>query len=88
MYVPRCQRGAVARTLLCIVANVLLHLFRSILLAEFEGVPYCLVAMGDGSLFYFHVHLKSGLLTEKKKVGSIWHCIVCSGCVWDVLELD
>ncbi|XP_043235477.1 DNA damage-binding protein 1-like isoform X1 [Amphibalanus amphitrite] len=41
---------------------------RSILLAEFEGVPYCLVAMGDGSLFYFHVHLKSGLLTEKKKV--------------------
>ncbi|XP_037087603.1 DNA damage-binding protein 1-like [Pollicipes pollicipes] len=41
---------------------------RSILLAEFEGVPYCLVAMGDGSLFYFHVHLETGMLTEKKKV--------------------
>ena len=33
---------------------------RSILLSTFEGVHYVLVALGDGSLFYFHVDEHKG----------------------------
>ena len=33
---------------------------RSILLSTFEGVHYVLVAVGDGSLFYFHVDEHKG----------------------------
>ncbi|KAK7098349.1 DNA damage-binding protein 1-like isoform X2 [Littorina saxatilis] len=41
---------------------------RSILMATFEGLRYLLVALGDGSLFYFSLNPTTGLLTNKKKV--------------------
>lgn len=41
---------------------------RSILLCEFEGTSYCLVAMGDGSLVYFLIDRSTGVLSDKKKV--------------------
>ncbi|XP_012942382.1 DNA damage-binding protein 1 isoform X2 [Aplysia californica] len=41
---------------------------RSILMATFEGVQYLLCALGDGSLFYFILDVKTGYLSEKKKV--------------------
>nr|CAG4642998.1 EOG090X00HD [Ilyocryptus agilis] len=41
---------------------------RSILMAVFEGTPYLLVALGDGSLFYFSMNPITKLLGDRKKV--------------------
>jgi len=41
---------------------------RSILMALFEGIPYLLVALGDGSLFYFSMNSTTKLLGDRKKV--------------------
>ena len=41
---------------------------RSIIATTFEGTPYLLCALGDGSLYYFLLDAKTGILTEKKKV--------------------
>jgi len=41
---------------------------RSVLMTEFEGTPYLLCALGDGSLFYFLLDVTSGALTDRKKV--------------------
>ncbi|XP_071830754.1 DNA damage-binding protein 1-like [Apostichopus japonicus] len=41
---------------------------RSVLLARFEGQPYLLCALGDGSLFYFSLTLETGRLSERKRV--------------------
>ncbi|XP_052801738.1 DNA damage-binding protein 1-like [Mya arenaria] len=41
---------------------------RSILMTTFEGIHYLLCALGDGSLFYFHLNIVTGYLTDKKKV--------------------
>ncbi|KAF6018031.1 DDB1 [Bugula neritina] len=41
---------------------------RSILMATFEMNPYLLCALGDGSLFYFHLDKDTGLVSGKKKV--------------------
>ncbi|XP_025085056.1 DNA damage-binding protein 1-like [Pomacea canaliculata] len=41
---------------------------RSILMSTFEGLHYLLVALGDGSLFYFSLNPDTGMLSEKKKV--------------------
>ncbi|KAI5740244.1 hypothetical protein M8J76_002026 [Diaphorina citri] len=41
---------------------------RSILMTCFEGHCYLLVALGDGSMFYFSLDPASGRLTDKKKV--------------------
>ncbi|XP_013398068.1 DNA damage-binding protein 1 isoform X2 [Lingula anatina] len=41
---------------------------RSILMTPFEGIHYLLVALGDGSLFYFNMDVKTGYLRDKKKV--------------------
>lgn len=35
---------------------------RSVLFADFEGVPYLLCALGDGQLHNFHVDATSGAL--------------------------
>ena len=41
---------------------------RSLIAASFEGIPYLLCALGDGSLFYFNLNPKTGELTDRKKV--------------------
>lgn len=41
---------------------------RSILMARFEGIDYLLVALGDGSMFYFHFLANKDKLMDKKKV--------------------
>lgn len=41
---------------------------RSILITCFEGHAYLLVALGDGSMFYFSLDATNGRLTDKKKV--------------------
>lgn len=41
---------------------------RSILMTLFEGTPYLLVALGDGSLFYFSMNPATKLLGDRKKV--------------------
>jgi len=41
---------------------------RSILMAVFEGTPYLLVALGDGSLFYFTINPVTKALGDRKKV--------------------
>lgn len=41
---------------------------RSILMTSFEGIRYLLCALGDGSLFYFILNIKTGFLSERKKV--------------------
>ena len=41
---------------------------RSVLFADFEGVPYLLTALGDGQLLNFHVDASSGVLSERKKI--------------------
>jgi len=41
---------------------------RSLIAASFEGIPYLLCALGDGSLYYFLLNAKTGELTDKKKV--------------------
>nr|CAG4640606.1 EOG090X00HD [Eulimnadia texana] len=41
---------------------------RSILMSLFEGSPYLLVALGDGSLFYFSMNPITGALGDRKKV--------------------
>ena len=41
---------------------------RSLIAASFEGIPYLLCALGDGSLFYFNLNAQTGELTDKKKV--------------------
>jgi DNA damage-binding protein 1 len=33
---------------------------RSILMTTFEGIHYLLCALGDGSLFYFHLNIHTG----------------------------
>ena len=43
---------------------------RSILMALFEGTPYLLVALGDGSLFYFSMNPVTKLLGDRKKVNA------------------
>ena len=43
---------------------------RSILMALFEGIPYLLVALGDGSLFYFSMNSTNKLVGDRKKVVS------------------
>ncbi len=35
---------------------------RSVLFAQFEGVPYLLCALGDGHLFTFHIKAQTGTL--------------------------
>ena len=41
---------------------------RSILMATFDNSYYLLVAMGDGSLFYYTFGAESGFTYDKKKV--------------------
>ncbi|VVC45761.1 Hypothetical protein CINCED_3A017720 [Cinara cedri] len=41
---------------------------RSILMVTFENKNYLLCALGDGSLCYFHLNSKNGVLSEKRKV--------------------
>jgi DNA damage-binding protein 1 len=41
---------------------------RSVLFCAFEGVPYLLVALGDGHLFNFLVDTMSGALSDRKKI--------------------
>lgn len=41
---------------------------RSLIAASFEGIPYLLCALGDGSLYYFLLNAQTGELTDKKKV--------------------
>ncbi|DBA79836.1 TPA: hypothetical protein ACH3X2_007673 [Trebouxia sp. C0005] len=41
---------------------------RSVLFAQFEGVPYLLCALGDGHLFTFHIDAQTGELSERKKL--------------------
>lgn len=41
---------------------------RSLIAASFEGIPYLLCALGDGSLFYFLLNPRTGQLTDRKKV--------------------
>ena len=41
---------------------------RSILMSLFEGTPYLLVALGDGSLFYFSINPMTRTLGDRKKV--------------------
>ena len=41
---------------------------RSILMSVFEGTPYLLVALGDGSLFYFSIQAATRTLGDRKKV--------------------
>jgi len=41
---------------------------RSILLTCFDQLNYLLVALGDGSMFYFSLNKVTGALTDKKKV--------------------
>lgn len=41
---------------------------RSLLFAQFEGVPYLLCALGDGHLITFHISPKSGELSDRKKL--------------------
>uniref|UniRef100_A0A069DXU2 Putative splicing factor 3b subunit 3 n=1 Tax=Panstrongylus megistus TaxID=65343 RepID=A0A069DXU2_9HEMI len=41
---------------------------RSILFATFEGINYVLVALGDGSMFYFTFNRFTGVLMDKKRV--------------------
>lgn len=41
---------------------------RSILMTNFEGINYLLCALGDGSMFYFTLNIKDGILKDKKKV--------------------
>ncbi|KAI6221851.1 DNA damage-binding protein 1 [Aphelenchoides fujianensis] len=42
-------------------------LARSMVLTRMEGTLYLLVALGDGTLFYFHVDEQTGELSEEKK---------------------
>lgn len=37
-------------------------------MTQFEGHNYLLCALGDGSMFYFTLHKKSGSLLDRKKV--------------------
>lgn len=37
-------------------------------MTSFEGIPYLLCALGDGSMFYFMLNTTNGKLTNKKKV--------------------
>ncbi|CAG0918721.1 unnamed protein product [Notodromas monacha] len=41
---------------------------RSILTASFEGTHYLLVALGDGSVFYYTFDPKTGVMANKKRV--------------------
>ncbi|XP_058858096.1 DNA damage-binding protein 1-like isoform X2 [Acipenser ruthenus] len=41
---------------------------RSILMTTFEGSHYLLCALGDGALFYFGLHVHTGMLSDRKKV--------------------
>lgn len=41
---------------------------RSLIISVLEGVCYLLCALGDGSMFYFTVDQKTGVLSNKKKV--------------------
>ncbi|KAH7654344.1 DNA damage-binding protein 1 [Dioscorea alata] len=41
---------------------------RSVLLCSFEGISYLLCALGDGHLFNFQLNVKTGELTDRKKV--------------------
>ncbi|RWS30639.1 DNA damage-binding protein 1-like protein [Leptotrombidium deliense] len=41
---------------------------RSIIAVTFEGTPYLLCALGDGSLFYFNLNQETGCLSDRKKV--------------------
>ncbi|XP_066157615.1 DNA damage-binding protein 1 [Euwallacea fornicatus] len=41
---------------------------RSILMATFEGCNYLLCALGDGTMYYFTLHVELGALNDKKKV--------------------
>ena len=43
---------------------------RSILMTLFEGTPYLLVALGDGSLFYYSMNCVTKTLGDRKKVFS------------------
>lgn len=51
---------------------------RSILMALFEGTPYLLVALGDGSLFYFSMNPVTKLLGDRKKVNEYRHKFLSS----------
>lgn len=41
---------------------------RSLLICILEGNCYLLCALGDGSMFYFSLDLKTGALSQKKRV--------------------
>lgn len=41
---------------------------RSILMSCFDQINYLLVALGDGSMFYFILNKQTGVLSDKKKV--------------------
>nr|AVV64025.1 CPSF A subunit region family protein [Anisakis simplex] len=42
-------------------------LARSLLISQMEGNVYLLVALGDGTLYYYRIDMKTGALTEPKK---------------------
>uniref|UniRef100_A0A915DC56 DNA damage-binding protein 1 n=1 Tax=Ditylenchus dipsaci TaxID=166011 RepID=A0A915DC56_9BILA len=41
---------------------------RSLLIIAMEGIIYLLVALGDGTVYYFRINAENGCLTEQKKV--------------------
>ena len=56
---------------------------RSILMAVFEGLRYLLVALGDGSLFYFSLDPSNGMLKqgpESRVVSLTWPVIKYKPC--------
>ena len=55
-------------TILLTILSFIEIIPRSILMTLFEGTPYLLVALGDGSLFYFSMNPVTKLLGDRKKV--------------------
>lgn len=70
-------------TILAIPGIVAEIIPRSILMAVFEGLRYLLVALGDGSLFYFSLDPSNGMLKrgpESRVVSLTWPVIKYKAC--------
>ena len=72
-------------TVLAIPGTVAEIIPRSILMAVFEGLRYLLVALGDGSLFYFSLDPSNGMLKrgggpESRVVALTWPVIKYKAC--------
>lgn len=59
-------------TILAIPGLVAEIIPRSILMAVFEGLRYLLVALGDGSLFYFSLDPSNGML-KRRGLNHVWY---------------